>query len=97
MEPQKVIRKDRRTLNMQQTYSKYRTLRGFGWLFVKDFSGQNVISIGKGPAIEGPLICSSHAVFAEGEDMSSRGGQTLFAAGKDDYLAARTVHKCHIN
>jgi hypothetical protein len=82
---------------MQQTCPKYRTSRGFGWLFVNDVSAQNISSIFKGQAIEVPLTCLSHSLIAEGEVMRLRGGQTLFAAGKDDDLATSTVHEVHIN
>jgi len=82
---------------MQQTCSKYRTLCGFVLLFVNDVSAQNISSIFKGQAIEVPLTCWSHTVIAEGEVMRSRGGQTLFATGKDDDLATKTVHQVHIN
>ena len=95
--PSKVFRKGRRILCMQQTCSKYRTLRGFGWLFVNDISAQNISSIFEGQAIEVPLTCWSHRVIAEGAVMRSRGGQTLFAAGEDDDLTTRTVHQVHIN
>jgi hypothetical protein len=82
---------------MQKTCSKYRTLRGFGWLFDKDVATQNISSIFKGQAVEVPRTCLSHTVIAEGEVMRSRGGQTLIADRKDDDLAARRVHQVRIN
>jgi hypothetical protein len=72
-------------------------LRGIGWLFVTEVSGQNIGFIFNAQTIQIPRTCLSRTVIAEGKAIKSRGGQAISASGEDSDLAARIFRQVHIN